>query len=119
MLPYTTVSSVTVNFFMLYSFVYCAQLHSAFRLNYMLSHFLTLFFFFFYHNFQDNLPSNTKQSDNDVGATLVMSAETLSSMHIKSLSLTPKGRGGGLELQTDGDVQRNDLKHLDGRELQV
>lgn len=48
-----------------------------------------------------------------------MSAETLSSMHIKSLSLTPKGRGGSLELQTDGDVQRNDLKHLDGRELQV
>ena len=48
-----------------------------------------------------------------------MSAETLSSMHIKTLSLTPKGRGGSLELQTDGDVQRNDLKHLDGRELQV
>lgn len=48
-----------------------------------------------------------------------MSAETLSSMHIKSLSLTPKGRGGSLELQTDGDVQRNDLRHLDGRELQV
>lgn len=76
-------------------------------------------FYFVSHNFQDNLPSNTKQSDNEVGATLVMSAETLSSMHIKSLSLIPKGRGGSLELQTDGDVQRNDLKHLDGRELQV
>jgi hypothetical protein len=76
-------------------------------------------FYFVTYNVQDNLPSNTKQSDNEVGATLVMSAETLSSMHIKSLSLTPKGRGGSLELQTDGDVQRNDLKHLDGRELQV
>jgi hypothetical protein len=119
MLLYSTFSSVTVNFFMLYSFVFCAQLHSAFHLNYILSHYLTLFFHFVPHNFQDNLPSNTKQSDNEVGATLVMSAETLSSMHIKSLSLTPKGRGGSLELQTDGDVQRNDLKHLDGRELQV
>lgn len=69
--------------------------------------------------FKDNLASNPKQSDNEVGATLVLSAETLSSMHIKTLSLTPKGRGGSLELQTDGDVQRNDLKHLDGRELQV
>ena len=41
-------------------------------------------------------------------------------MSVKSLNLTAKTLGNTpLELQTDGDVQRRDLSHLDGRELQV
>ena len=59
------------------------------------------------------------QIENETGATLVLSAEGICSMSVKSLSLTPKGFGANSDLQTDGDVQRRDISHLDGRELQV
>ena len=59
------------------------------------------------------------QIENETGATLVLSAEGICSMSVKSLNLTPKGFGANSDLQTDGDVQRKDISHLDGRELQV
>ena len=59
------------------------------------------------------------QIENETGATLILSAEGICSLSVKSLNLTPKGFGANSDLQTDGDVQRRDISHLDGRELQV
>jgi hypothetical protein len=49
---------------------------------------------------------------------LVLGTDTFSCLTFKNLNLTPKGGNSGVDLQTDGDVQRRDLKHLEGRELQ-
>ena len=81
---------------------------------------LIIVFSSFFITVQDDLArTEGSTAEAEAGATLILNAEALSSMHVKSLNLTPKGVGGNSELQTDGDVQSRDISHLDGRELQV
>ena len=74
-----------------------------------------------YFQFQDEAARSVDSTAaTEAGATLILNADNLSYMSVKSLNLTSKTLGSTpLELQTDGDVQRRDISHLDGRELQV
>jgi hypothetical protein len=54
---------------------------------------------------------------NDGGSTLVLDACAVKHMTVNQLDMAPKGPAG--ELMTDAAVQRRDLSHLDGRELQA
>jgi hypothetical protein len=51
------------------------------------------------------------------GSTLILDAASLRNVTVSRLDMTVRGPGG--ELMTDAAVQRRDLSHLEGRELQA